>query len=775
MTQSNSPRQRAVSDIRSAKILLRILDEHQDQIRERLAERIRDFGAAREEAASNVEANARALLANVKYVLLSAVAEESDGQRIPTGELGDLVIDQNLDVGSWVLATVALRSAVNPFLAGETTDAKELDALMSVVDTLTVWVTDFVAHTIANSADAERDALLLHSIVENIPYMIFVKSAKDLRFVRFNKAGEELLGYPRDDLIAKNDYDFFPKEEADWFTEHDRDVLNGKKLVDIPEEPIQTRNHGLRYLHTKKIPILDQGATPRFLLGISEDITERKKTQLELQRAKEAAETANTAKGEFLARMSHEIRTPMNAIIGMTELALDTELTAEQKHYLDIVHDSAESLLRLLDEILDFSKIEAGQLDLESVPFDLNQAVTRAVKMFEAPAYEKGLSISLSIGEGVPSVAVGDAVRLGQVLVNLLNNAIKFTSEGGIDVRVDVESKTDERMKLRFAVQDTGIGVSPASHKAIFKSFTQADGSTTRRYGGTGLGLTISSRLVEMMGGRIWVESKENSGSTFHFTVDLGVSQDVLLKSAETSKRPPRAAGLGSLRILVAEDNVVNRTLVVRLLEKEGCRVAVAGNGLEAVDLVQSNNIDLVLMDLEMPEMGGIEATQKIRREEQKTGRHVPILALTAHAMAGDRARCLAAGMDGYIAKPIRQPVLFAAIADLLPREPATIRKPKPVGRKRPKRSDDTDLIEMFNQTSQREISNIRTAVTRGDRRAVRVLAHGLAGAAVVVGAKRVFQIARDLETQAKNDELPQVSDTCDALSQAIEEFTSVP
>jgi PAS domain S-box-containing protein len=620
-----------------------------------------------------------------------------------------------------------------------------------------------------NSTDAEQDALFLRSIVENIPYMIFVKNADDLRFVRFNRAGEELLGYARDKLIGKNDYDFFPKEEAVWFTEHDRNVLKGRKLVDIPEEPIETRTHGLRYLHTKKIPILDEAGAPLYLLGISEDITERKQVELELKRAKETAEEANEAKSEFLARMSHEIRTPMNAIIGMTELALGTDLTDEQQEFLDIVSDSAESLLRLLDEVLDFSKIEAGQLDIEAIAFDLNEVMRHAVKVFENPAEEKGLGLRLSIGEDVPSVAVGDPVRLRQVLVNLINNAVKFTLAGAIDVRVDVDSRENKHIVLRFTVRDTGIGIPPEAQKTIFKSFTQADGSITRKYGGTGLGLTISTRLVEMMEGRIWVASSGDDGSTFCFTARMGVSNDILLKPAAEPRAPDVVGRFGRrVSVLVAEDNVVNRALIVRLLEKEGCEVSVVGNGHQAVEEMQRRDIDLVLMDLEMPEMGGLEATRRIREREKQTGKHVPIVALTAHVLAGDRRRCLDAGMDAYVPKPIRPNVLLATIVEFVPVEiPKRQRKRKAP----PTRDLHTDLVEMFTESSRKELAGIRQALGRRDHDGARALAHSIAGAAGVVGAKKISRLARKLESQAKHKRFPEMSDLCEALSQAIEEF----
>jgi PAS domain S-box-containing protein len=706
---------------------------------------------------------------SIADILRAAVADDWQSVENRTRDLARFVTGKGLGVGSWTAITVAARSAVYPSVADAIEDTDHLGAVLGVLDTLTVWLANFVAHSMTNSTDAEQDALFLRSIVENIPYMIFVKNADDLRFVRFNRAGEELLGYARDKLIGKNDYDFFPKEEAVWFTEHDRNVLKGRKLVDIPEEPIETRTHGLRYLHTKKIPILDEAGAPLYLLGISEDITERKQVELELKRAKETAEEANEAKSEFLARMSHEIRTPMNAIIGMTELALGTDLTDEQQEFLDIVSDSAESLLRLLDEVLDFSKIEAGQLDIEAIAFDLNEVMRHAVKVFENPAEEKGLGLRLSIGEDVPSVAVGDPVRLRQVLVNLINNAVKFTLAGAIDVRVDVDSRENKHIVLRFTVRDTGIGIPPEAQKTIFKSFTQADGSITRKYGGTGLGLTISTRLVEMMEGRIWVASSGDDGSTFCFTARMGVSNDILLKPAAEPRAPDVVGRFGRrVSVLVAEDNVVNRALIVRLLEKEGCEVSVVGNGHQAVEEMQRRDIDLVLMDLEMPEMGGLEATRRIREREKQTGKHVPIVALTAHVLAGDRRRCLDAGMDAYVPKPIRPNVLLATIVEFVPVEiPKRQRKRKAP----PTRDLHTDLVEMFTESSRKELAGIRQALGRRDHDGARALAHSIAGAAGVVGAKKISRLARKLESQAKHKRFPEMSDLCEALSQAIEEF----
>jgi PAS domain S-box-containing protein len=669
----------------------------------------------------------------------------------------------------------ALRFVVYPYLlrvrdGGE----RPVDDLLCGLDALIAWFLCEVSGVSgASQVDLERDALFLRSIVENIPYMIFVKNADDLRFARFNKAGEELLGYTRDQLIGKNDYDFFPRDEADHFTAYDRSVLRGKEVVDIPEEPIETRTRGLRYLHTKKIPIVDEEGEPQFLLGISEDITERKQVRQELQRAKEAAEAASQAKSEFLARMSHEIRTPMNGIIGMTELALETKLSAEQREYLDVVRGSAESLLKVLNDVLDFSKIEAGKLDLESVPFDLDDAVQQTVKAFTPRANDKGIDLAIEIASDVPWNVVGDPVRLRQVLVNLLDNALRFTEQGSVRVLVEVEAAQERTVTLHFTVKDTGIGISRDKQQSIFESFAQVDGSTTRRYGGTGLGLTISTRLVGMMGGRLWLESEPSEGSTFHFTTELGLGEAGLwhLRDAETALAAARR--LPRLKVLVAEDNLVNRTLITRILQKQDHQVVEARDGRQVLAALERGGVDLVLMDLEMPGMGGIEATRRIRELEKDTGKRLPIVALTAHAMHGDRDRCLAAGMDGYVPKPIRRSTLFSALAAALPAE-----RLNPPGQGRPVPADVGDhrdgLVGMFVQTGLTELRQMRDALDRRDGRTVRRLAHGMAGAAGIVGAKGVGRTARALEKAAEAGDFSRGAEICDDLARALESFAKL-
>jgi signal transduction histidine kinase len=379
-----------------------------------------------------------------------------------------------------------------------------------------------------------------------------------------------------------------------------------------------------------------------------------------LRVAGERAKAANHAKSEFLANMSHEIRTPMNGVIGMTDLALERATDPTQRSYLNTVMSSATSLMVILNEILDFSKIEAGQVNIEKIPFDLRQMLTETLASLDGRTRLKGLTLDFDAPPNVPQWLVGDPGRIRQVLTNLCDNAVKFTPHGGLTVRLQLSHNNSGDVEAQLSVCDTGVGVPVAKQKLIFEAFSQADASTTRQYGGTGLGLTICARLVELMGGRIWVQSEQGQGSTFHFTVQLGAAKPMQPLPASVVTQAP-ASAVRSLRILLVEDHPVNQLLATTLLQKWGHTVVLADNGQKAVDLFPSQPWDLVLMDMQMPVMGGLEATQLIRANEP-SGHRTPIIAVTANAMEADRQACLQAGMDDFLSKPFNS----AALQDLL-------------------------------------------------------------------------------------------------------------
>jgi two-component system, sensor histidine kinase and response regulator len=615
----------------------------------------------------------------------------------------------------------------------------------------------------------------------------------------------------REELLALNNSS--NRQHTD--EENQRIVFQTLKQVYLTGEPVRGATHemirgdGTRYWVESNVSLIrDAAGKPVGFRGVARDVTKRIQSEKELQQAKESAEDANRAKSEFLANMSHEIRTPMNGIIGMTELALNTALSAEQREYLTIVNRSAHSLLTIINEILDYSKIEAGKLEIDSTSFSLREYIETTIRPLAVRAHEKGLELALDISPDVPDNVVGDPIRLCQVITNLVGNAIKFTEVGEIMLLSKVKWSDDNRLCLHVAIRDTGIGITPEKQRVIFNPFTQADGSTTRKYGGTGLGLAISSRLVEIMGGEIWVKSVEGEGSEFHFTSHLGLDRSrvaqtvpaaavnfiglrvlivddngtnrriltqmlinwgmrpvaveggrsalqvmkqayeaddpfqlILLDSqmpgmdgfmvAERIRRNPEFAETGimmltsdqlsndiarcrqlglaayvikpiiesalldtilaslgrrtvidmgdslarsdsryeshrNIRVLVAEDNVINQKVAVGLLRKRGCVVSVVANGKEALDATAREEFDVVLMDVQMPEMNGFEATRAIRERERDRGIHVPIVAMTAHAMRGDRERCLEAGMDGYVSKPMNGDELFRAIDELV-------------------------------------------------------------------------------------------------------------
>ncbi len=487
---------------------------------------------------------------------------------------------------------------------------------------------------------------------------------KEERIISWNSFTEQLLGMKKRDLYLKHVRDLYPKEE--W--------------QKIRAENI--RHKGSRHhLETKVIckdgKIIDVDLSINVLkdtankiigsVGIMQDIMEQKSFKEMLLLAKISAEDANHSKSIFLANMSHEVRTPMNTIIGMLDLTLDTTMTEEQKENIQVAKDAADNLLNLINDILDLSRVEAGKLSIEVIEFNLHNVVKNVCKGMAVLAMKKNLDLIFKVKPDVPELLEGDPIRLRQVLINLINNAIKFTPKGKIEVQVQLEKRIDQECVVLFSVEDEGIGIPADKLDRIFEVFSQVDKSTSRRFGGTGLGLAISKRLVELMGGRIWVKSQESRGSTFYFTCTFKISPNkTTAKGTPLVDDARQEVSLTSpslpLKILLAEDNVINQKMTVKILEKKGWQVEAVENGKEVLDRMNKNSFDLILMDTHMPHLDGLETTRIIREEEQKTGKHIPIVALTARVMEEDRRRCIAVGMDDYVAKPIDRIKLYSTI-----------------------------------------------------------------------------------------------------------------
>jgi signal transduction histidine kinase/CheY-like chemotaxis protein len=435
----------------------------------------------------------------------------------------------------------------------------------------------------------------------------------------------------------------------------------GRRCIEIPQGGANAR-----YFEITIKPVTDQAASLYGWLVILHDVSEQKQAEATLREAKEKAELAAQVKGEFLANMSHELRTPLNAVLGMSSMLLATPLSNEQRESIETIQQEGDALLTIINNILDYSKLEAITIELETEPFDLVKCIEESMALFAHQAAKKKLVLTYSLAETAPRTIIGDRARLRQVLANLLSNAVKFTERGSVTINVATQSKH----LLHFQIQDTGIGIPPDRMNRLFHSFSQIDASTTRRYGGTGLGLAISKRVVELMGGTIWAESMLGAGSTFHFTLPALIAAKPMAAAPDASTQPAQSPSNSTpqeLRILLAEDNMVNQKVALRLLERCGYKSAIAANGREVLDALEQDDYDVILMDVQMPEMSGLEATRRIR-QRYPAERQPYIIAMTANVTPGDEAECLAAGMNAYIGKPVHLEELAAALKRVHPK-----------------------------------------------------------------------------------------------------------
>ena len=592
----------------------------------------------------------------------------------------------------------------------------------------------------------------LQGILDHASAMISVTDVEG-RYLLVGRRWEQATGRTAAEVIGRTDAELVPGY-ATPSRSTDLEVIRTGEPVQYERDTITAQ--GARSYLTVKFPLKDGDGEVYAVATMSTDVSDRKRALAE-------AVEASRSKSEFLANMSHEIRTPLNGVIGMTELLLQTELSHEQRTFVQTAASSGEALLGVIDDILDFSKIEAGKLELDVHDVDVREAVGGICAMLAPQAHGKGVELTAVVGEDVPALVRGDGVRLRQVLTNLVSNAVKFTHHGAVAVRVDVT----ERDTLHFEVADTGIGIPAAKLDTLFESFSQADTSTSRRYGGTGLGLAISRQLVELMGGEIAAESVPGHGSRFHFEVRLETAVEPEEPVPAPSAAPATPAARHGVRVLVAEDNPVNQLVVQTMLAKRGLEADIAGDGEEALAKLADHEYAAVFMDCQMPNLDGYSATRRIRAE----GLRLPIIAMTAHAMKGDRERCLEAGMDDYLSKPLRSEPLDEVLERWIEAPgpaPAAVEALIDEARMRTFRDDYPDivdqLLELFLSSTPPLLDELRTAADAGDHDELRRAAHKLKGSCQNIGATFMATLCRTIEGAGDD-----VRDTVAELDAAFE------
>jgi PAS domain S-box-containing protein len=624
----------------------------------------------------------------------------------------------------------------------------------------------------ADRGELER----LRGLIEGVPFLIFTLAARDGSFTFVNPAFEELTGFARSSWIGQPFIQLSqPDDRAKAITALHQVLLGELGMVFRFNIRTKKGEHCAIEMALRRYEAPGQ---PLQIIGVAHDVTQHDRIERDLRAAKESAEAANREKSEFLANMSHEIRTPLNGVIGMTTILLETALDQQQHDYAETIRSSGDTLLTLINDILDFSKIESGRLELENTPFSLAEIVSSSLDLVAAQASEKGLKLSSSFAEACPEQALGDVTRVRQILVNLLSNAVKFTEKGSVAVNLDWHQVSPERGQIRFEVIDTGIGIPADRTEKIFEAFSQADASTTRRFGGTGLGLTISKHLAGLMGGRIWVDSEVGRGSRFGFTVMVKVLEAPapLPKSRMVSRIDRDLARKLPLRILVADDSVINQKVARMMLERMGYRADLAANGLEVLQALERQPYDVVLMDVQMPELDGLETTRRINRQ-MAPERKPRIIAVTAGAMRGDREKCLAAGMDDYLPKPIQaeelQTVLVRCVGGSVDLEATPTETPDVLSepginlmvltdlyRLRPQVIKD--LVVNFLASAAERVEAATRAFEDRDDDALERAAHSLKGSSGTLGAFKMAEACDELSVLVRRGRL-------DAAHSAIE------
>lgn len=682
-------------------------------------------------------------------------------------------------------------------------------ALRRAEEDLRALNADLEARVRLRTTELETANAFLNSVIHHIPYQVMVKDATDLKVVRVNRSMEEMTGRSQQELLGKTAYEVVSsKAEADFFTAKDKEALALGREVDIPEETLHTPDGSVHILHAKKIPILDESGQARYVLTMAEDVTERRKKEREIERLNAAlaqrsaeVEAANRAKSTFLATMSHEIRTPMNGMLGMLELLSLTELDVEQRETLGLVRESSRSLLRIIDDILDFSKIEAGKLEVRPEVVSIKRLIEEVQSIYLGNASSKGLVVRRMVDPRISAALRVDPVRLRQILNNFVSNAIKFTSEGWIDINVQWLGRSQGQDNLRFEVKDTGIGISPEDQQRLFQPFSQADGDEARRRpSGTGLGLVISRQLAQMMGGSISLESAPGKGTTITLELSLPVAEPPPGSGADSARPLPAATAMrrmapgtaqaeteGTL-VLLVDDHPVNRMLLVRQVRTLGYAAQTADDGVQALELWKSGRFGLVITDCHMPHMDGYELARSIRALESDAGRErVPIVACTANALQGEAEACLAAGMDDFLVKPVELAQLTEKLdrwlpLPLAPSPPAAAAAAGSSPQAAPSVSPIdqalltatcggdaavvAEVLAAFRRTCEDDSAGLRQAVAVDDVAQVTQFAHRMAGAGKMVGAPTFAAACENIEHASRVGDWKAVLDGMSAFEQ---------